>query len=123
VRIGIKKEKAMSIPQTKSAVYILNTPILTAYGEWRFEGPLSVAQAREVLKNGFISAVGHQGAAEFLTSLLGIPITVQRIAVEMQPGDQALILRLKERLPETRVLTAEEMSAIPYELGLLTRCR
>lgn len=33
------------------------------------------------------------------------------------------MLRIKQRLPEGAVLSAEEMAAIPYELSLLERLR
>ena len=39
----------------------------------------------------------------------------------MQAGDKALILRLLERLPEGKVLNAQEMRQVPFELALLTR--
>jgi hypothetical protein len=105
------------MPQT----YLLNTAILTGYGEWRFEGPVPVERAREFLAGGFVSAVGHVGAAEFLSRLLGVEVVVNRISVEMQPGDRAVVLRLKTRLPEGVVLTDEQMRSLPFELGLLTR--
>jgi hypothetical protein len=39
----------------------------------------------------------------------------------MQPGDRAIVLRLKVRLPEGALLTDEQMRGLPFELGLLTR--
>ena len=41
----------------------------------------------------------------------------------MQPGDQALVFRLLERLPEGSVLDTEAVAATPHEFGLLTRLR
>jgi hypothetical protein len=102
-------------------LYIINSPVLTDYGLWRFEGPLDPAAARAMVSEGFVSALGHDGAAQFLSALLGTEFPVNRIRAHLAPGDRALVLRLLGRLPENRVLSAEDMAALPFELGLLSR--
>lgn len=103
--------------------YLLNSPILTTYGDYRFEGPLALATARQFVMQPVHSAIGHPATAEFLTAQLGRPVPLHRAAVRMQPGDQALVLRLLDRLAEGQVLDAQALSAAPHEFGLLTRLR
>ena len=76
-----------------SKLYIMNSPILTTYGLWRFEGPLTEEAARDLLAGGFVSALGHEGAAHFLSARLGVELPYHRIQVTLEPGERALILQ------------------------------
>lgn len=100
--------------------YILNTPILTNYGVFNF-GQITVEEAKLFVSDGeFISAVGHQATADVMTGLLGVEILNTRTPIKMESGDQALVFRLTERLPEGKILTEPELVALKFELGLLT---
>ncbi len=103
--------------------YIINTPVLTNYGTWSFQGPLTLDEAQALLKDGFVSAIGHSASAEFLSQLLNRNIPTQRIHVSMEPHDSALIFRLLQRLPEGKVLNQQELNQLPYELGVLVRLK
>jgi hypothetical protein len=102
-----------------SQFYLLNSPILTSYGQWRFES-ISVQDARLLVQNGFISAIGHESTAQILSALLQQPVACQRISITMQPHDKALVFRLKQRLSDMRELSLAEIEQLPFELGLLT---
>jgi hypothetical protein len=99
-------------------VYVLNSPVLTSFGRYVYR-PITVDEARMLLAEGFISAIGHEATANFISQILGVSIPVNRIAITMKPGDKALVFQLLQRLPEGRVLSFEELQAVPYRLGLL----
>jgi hypothetical protein len=103
------------------ARYILNSPVLTDYGVYQYT-QLTLDQARAWVRRGpFESAVGHEPTARFLSRLLGVTVLARRVAIKMQPGDEALVFRVLGRLPEGRVLSETELPLVQYEFGLLRR--
>ncbi|MEM4340831.1 MAG: YddF family protein [Candidatus Nitrosocaldus sp.] len=104
-------------------IYLLNTtiidpdqvPILVRVDE------ITADEAKQLLAaNDFVSAVGHEATAQFLSMLLNIAVQTNRIAVKLKPGDKAVCLKLQGRLPEGRVLSLAEMKQVQYKLYLLT---
>jgi len=102
-------------------LYILNTPVLTDWGAYLFR-ELTHEEAVTLLReHPFVSAVGHEATAHFLSWLTGLEVPVNRVAVHMKAGDRAVVFRVLMRLPEGKVLSEEELKRVPFEFGLLRK--
>jgi hypothetical protein len=102
---------------------ILNTSILTTYGQYDYS-QISLEEARQLIAakgENIISAVGHQSTAEILTELLGVAVPMNRIQFAQEAGQQALVFKLKSRVPEGVILSRANIEQIGYEFGILTR--
>lgn len=102
-------------------VALLNVPILTAKGSFTYK-EISIDEARDLYGNApeKLSAIGHEATAEVLTTLFGEKVEMNRIAYEMQPGDVCIVMKLRARIPEGKVLTdPAELEEIGYDFGLL----
>lgn len=113
----VDSETRKSMPR----VFLFNTSIVTAYGSYRYE-PLTLEDARDIaLTNSAESAIGHQSTADILTELFRFPVEVRRTNNRQEPGDLAVVFKLRGRPEEGKILSREEVEAIGYDFGLLTR--
>jgi len=102
-------------------IFILNSPILTSFGQYRYK-QISELEATEIARNAFFtSAVGHESTAKLLSCIFQLEVPCNRISIEMQPGDIAIIFRLNTRLKEGQVLNLNELHNYDYSFGLLER--
>jgi len=101
-------------------LYVLNAPVITSYGVYRFTR-IAPEAAKKLLLEGFVSAIGHDSTARLMGELLGIEIPFNRITIHMEAGDKAIALWLLNRPSESQVYSREELAAVPCELGLLER--
>jgi plasmid stability protein len=104
-------------------VYLLNTLIVPIDFERHPKVKVTIRKAnidevREILRRGFVSAVGHQATAVMLTQLLGIEVPFNRIAVKAEPGDILVHFVLRERVPEGKVLTLEELQQLQFDFAV-----
>ena len=102
-----------------ATVYLLNAPVITAFGVWRFDGPLALNEVKAHLSPGFVSSVGHQATADFLSGLLPVDCPFNRSRIVMQPGDTAVVFQLLCSLPEGKLLGPEELRGLSYQFCLL----
>lgn len=77
---------------------------------------IDLEEVKDLLSGDFTSAVGHQGTAEVLTTLLGIEIPYNRVSIQLKDGDEVVVFQLLVRLEEGRVLNYSELRAL-YEEG------
>jgi len=105
-------------------VYILNTLVIPIDFEKHAQVMVKIRKAtveevRQLLSRyGFISAIGHQATADLLTSLLGIEVPFNRVTIKAKPGDILVHYVLKERIPEGRVLTLDELKLLQFDLAI-----
>lgn len=105
---------------------LLNTSIITTYGTYEFkpitlDGAMALIADFQLENLAIESFVSHQETADFLTSLLNFPVTFNRTNFEQAVEDIALVFKLRQRLPEGKILNRDEIEAIGYEFGLLRR--
>lgn len=100
-------------------VTLLNSPILTSYGIFSHY-PVDVHMVKDLISNGFVSAIGHQSTAEIISSIIGVNVPMNRIQYEQKVGDVAIIFKLNSRPPEGKILTKEEIEAIGYSFSVIT---
>jgi hypothetical protein len=105
-------------------ITILNSSILTAYGDFGYQR-VTLDGARRLVKevDKVQSAIGHGSTAAMLSELLEYPIHQNRMEYKQQPGEAALIFKLNARPPEGKVLDRRELEEIGYEMGLLIRTK
>lgn len=84
---------------------------------------ISLTRVKNILGvNEWVSAIGHESTAQFLSMVLGMSIPFNRIEIKASPGDSIIVFQLLKRLPEGKVLSMEELKSIPYRFFLVCFC-
>ena len=73
-------------------------------------------EVRKLLKQGFVSAIGHESTAKLISKIFNVDVPVNRIPVKLERGDRLIVVQLTERLPEGKVLSDEEIQEF-YKSG------
>jgi hypothetical protein len=106
-------------------IVLLNTSILTDYGKFEYKKS-SVDECKSLIaresKNGteIISAVGHESTTKIMTEILEYPIKMNRIQYKQKPDDIAIVFKMRERSPEGKILSRDEINKIGFNFGILT---
>lgn len=70
---------------------------------------------------GIVSAIGHESTAKLISELLEDEIVMNRTTVHFQPDDVALAFVLKQRAPEGKILTKEEILKLGLDVFFIIR--
>jgi len=100
-------------------IYILNAPVATNFGLFRYSR-LTSNEVVELMKRGYVNAIGHEATAKLFSLVTGIEVKANRLQVKMIAGDSAIVFCLNSRQPEGMVITSvETLEQIGYSFGLL----
>jgi hypothetical protein len=98
--------------------YVLNSAVISRPGNYEYR-LLTELEAEAWLKQGrFVSRVVSREVAQFLDCRFNIHCPLSRDPIVMQPGDEALVVRLLYRAPAP---AAKDPRTDGWEMGLLKR--
>ena len=98
--------------------YIFNSAVIGRPGHYEYK-LLTELEAEDWLRQGrLVSRVGYRQTVRFIEERFGVHCSLSHEPMVMQPGDEALVVRLKYRLPDpvVKITPAED-----WEIGLLKR--
>jgi len=105
----------MTVYLTNSFTLSMIMPDLIQSGVIIKASPISLEEAKSLLQQGFVSAVGHESTARVLSSLLGTDVPFNRAQIAITGGDVIVSFQFMVRLPEGKVLGDDEVLALYQE--------
>ena len=101
--------------------YILNTAVIGRPGHYEYK-LLTELEAEAWLRQGrFVSRVAYREAAQLIQDRFDVRCPLSREPIVMQPGDEALVVRLMHRLPDPDATGHVDPRDDGWEIGLLRR--
>jgi hypothetical protein len=83
--------------------YVLNAAVMTSTGTYKYEIiDDKTAQAWFAANPDWISMIGYPEAIQALKTLCGISVPLNRVSVDFEDGDEALVFRLSHRVDPGR---------------------
>ena len=106
-------------------IYLMSTTVIPsgAWGQWMMEKVELATVALALFPEGgkpWISAVGHESTAQFISELTGQRVQANRITVTPEPGDEFYCFKLNSRPPEGAILSKEQLESLGFEWARMT---
>jgi hypothetical protein len=67
---------------------------------------------KDILRDSFVSAIGHESTAKVISTQLGVQVPTDRISIQLKTGDVLVVFQLLVRLPEGKILSEDEMKQV-----------
>jgi hypothetical protein len=103
------------------ARFLLNAAVIPGPGTYRYESWDRESACQWFQAGAFVSAVGYEETARLIRELFQVECAVNRVMIEMAPGDEALVVRLSRRVADPGLKGAVGVRPEDVELGLLRR--
>jgi len=102
--------------------YLLNAAVLAtgAYGTYEFR-PASVLQLREFCAVRATSCIGYQETIDMIERWTGVRVALSRESFALEPGDEAMIVRLRYRVDPAHKGSRLEPGDGDWEIARLRR--
>ncbi|GIW60083.1 MAG: hypothetical protein KatS3mg087_1149 [Patescibacteria group bacterium] len=107
--------------------YLLNSAVITSPGVY-FYKHVSIDEAKAwYVEGSVLSTIGYEETAAVLSEILGTAVKVNKIAIKMEVGDEALVFRIVLPKGHARINAADKGQILKvlgdgfWELGLLKR--
>lgn len=99
--------------------YLLNSAVITSPGTYHYHLVTADDAARWIQAGGWVSKIGYPATADHIRDLSGIRPELSREVVAMQPGDEALVVRLKYRIADPALKKTHQPGPEDWEYGVL----
>jgi len=76
-------------------------------------------EAREILRPGFTSCVGHESTAQLLAERLHLPVECRRVTISLTDGDMLIVAQLMGDRKEYKDMSREEIATYPIKFFLV----
>jgi len=69
----------------------------------------TLSELKQFLRTRFTSGIGHESTAKFISELTGVEVPVNRTFIDMNVGDEAMVLQFLKRPPEGKKYSEKDL--------------
>ncbi len=101
--------------------YLLNSAVIASPGRYEYRLATREEAADWLRAGAFVSRVGYLATADHIEAISGARPPLSREATAMEPGDEALVVRLRYRIQDPGQKATVRPGAEDWEYGILRK--